>query len=268
MPAIQIKRARKQIQALAERFDDPVEFRRYLLDLLDQYADRTYRAGQIAEPPPLIDTYNVPLPLIRELVQVLGPQVTAEPVTGQDLLDMLWSVPSFETRLIAIRLLMYLPITAAGMPRQVADLARSWVHTDIDLRLVEALMNQGLAELIKHDQPVFLELAHAWLESPELFIQDLGLRALSKLSTQPGYTNYPPLFKLITPLARESSPVLRPALSALLRGLASRSPHETSYYFQELLEAETSPQTAMLIRGCLDELPAHLANNVRKKLRR
>lgn len=268
MPAIQIKRVRKQIQSLTERYDDLPEFRRYLLDLFDQYADRTHRAGQAAEPSPLIATYNIPPPLISELVQALGPQISARPSQGTMILDSLWAEPTYETRLLATRLLRFIPLGPSGTSTQVADHARAWMRPDTDLRLVNSMMNQGLAELIRTDPQEFLSLAQFWLQSSNPFIQDLGLRALSQLISHQDVTNFPPIFKAITPLARDVTPALRPALTDLLRALAKRSPQETAFYFHDLLNARYSPQTAMLIRMCLNDLPNDLAENIRKRLRR
>ena len=79
MPAIQLARLKIQSVRLAENFADPHTFARELRGLLDFYAERTHRPGQVGEPPPILPAYNVPPQVMRQVERELSPIAIQDP---------------------------------------------------------------------------------------------------------------------------------------------------------------------------------------------
>ena len=263
MPAIQLTRLKKQLAELRLQWPDAQMFYRGVLRLLEYYADHSLRPGQAGEPSPLLFTYQVPPPLIREIVVELDDLAVSQPMHTVQICDLLWNDPSYETRLLAIRLLGVLPF----LPGEVTTRAARWMAVTTDEQLVQAMFTFGLAQFAAIDPDAFMLLVGDWLGSPAIETQALGLRALGTLLAVPAFENFPPCFRLLSPLVRQSTPDLRPELVNVLRILGERSPQEAVYFYLDLLDGSVSAQAPILIRLALDPLPAEQARRVRQKLR-
>ena len=260
MPSIQPARLRQQTALLAEYFDQPAAFVRSLHHLLDFYADRTHRPGQVGEPPPLLAAYNVKPPVLRLVLQELSPLVSGQPQQALDLCDALWEQPYLEFRLLAAALHGQVSAQPADL---ILNRVKAWVKTGHDDRLIQALLTQGLASLRREDPDRLIQLIEEWLDSPEVYYQQLGLRTLAPLAADPGFENLPVFFRLITALVREAPQPLRPDLLNLLATLAHRTPRETAYYLRQSLDATHSSATAWLIRQSLREFPVDIQEGLR-----
>jgi len=106
MPAIQPARLKIQAAQLAEKFTDPPAFTLGLNELLEFYADRTYRPGQASDPQPLLKAYNVPTPVLRQVSKELSKFIVANQDAALALCDALWSKPVLEFRLLAAMVLV------------------------------------------------------------------------------------------------------------------------------------------------------------------
>ncbi len=113
MPAISPARLKHQAALLAEHFDDPPAFVRSLHHLLESYSNRVYRPGQAGELPPLLQTYRVQPPVLRQLLLAIAPLASKNPDAGLALCDALWEQPYLEFRLLAASLLGQLPCSPA-----------------------------------------------------------------------------------------------------------------------------------------------------------
>ena len=260
MPAIQPARLRQQAALLAEYYDQPAAFVRSLQHLLDFYADRTHRSGQVGEPPPLLAAFNVKPPVLRQVLQELSPLVSYQPEQALDLCDALWDQPYLEFRLLAAALLGQVSDQPADV---ILKRVEAWVKTGHEDRLIRVLLTQGLAGLRREDPDRLMQLIEGWLDSPEVYYQQLGLRTLAPVAADPDYENLPVLFRLITALVREAPQPLRPDLLNLLATLAHRTPRETAYYLRQCLDSTHSPATAWLIRQSLREFPVDLQEGLR-----
>ena len=261
MPAIQLPRLKIQAAKLAEQFADPVVFCRSLHNLLDYYAGRAYRPGQTGDPPPLMATYHVPPPVLREVIKDLTPFTLSAPEAALALSDALWSEPYLEFRLLAVSLL---GLISPHPPDPVILRVRAWAKPRTEARLTRALINTGLTQ-IRREHPVhYLQLAETWLASPELFSQQLGLQALVPLLDLQEFQDIPHIIKMLTPLIRTAPSPLRPDLIDVITGLAKRSPQETAYFLRQNLAVKSdNPVTAWLIRQSLHSFPAEIQTSLR-----
>lgn len=263
MPAIQLARLKIQTARLAEHFTDPPAFGRALHDLLDYYADRTHRAGQSSEPPPLLAAYHVPPPVLRQILKELTPRATANPEAALFLCDRLWSESELEFRLLAASLLGQIP---PHPPRMILKRVESWAGPEIEERLLRALAASALARTRQELTDDFCHQLKEWLNSPHLFVQRLGLLSLLPLVNDSGFGNLPLLYRWLTPLTRAVPPPLRADLLEVLQALARRSPQETAFFFRQVLAMPENLDTAWLARQTLSVFPPELRVGLRQAL--
>jgi DNA alkylation repair enzyme len=264
MPAIQPARLKRQAAELADKFDQPAAFVRALHNLLSQYADHTHRPGQAGEPPALLDSYNCPPPVMRQVWQVLLPLISLRPEAAFGLCDALWAEPNLDLRLLAAQLLGQLPVQP---PEPVLERLQSWVRSTAEERLLDGLLHQGLMRLQQDAPERLLELVTIWLASSELPTQQTGLRALLLLITETSTENLPTIFRLLTPFLRIAPSRLRPNILTALTALAQRSPYESAYILRQNLTAPDNPDTAWLIRQVLDEFPEETKAGLRAAMK-
>ena len=263
MPAIQPARLKIQAVRLTDDFTQPAAFISKLDDILDFYADRTHRSGLAGTPHPLLNAYNVPAPVMRQLLAELAPLVINHPQAGLDLADGLWQRENLECRLIAASLLGVAPREYAD---EVVSRVQIWLQTETERRLIEALVRQGL-ELIRKDVPAkYLALLETWLASPDLSQQEIGLLGMLPLLENDSFSNLPVLFRLLTPYIRVVHTYLRPALLSVLDALAERSPQETAYLLRQNLYTPDNSDTAWVIRKMLRRFPQEIRDSLRKSM--
>jgi len=264
MPAIQIPRLKMQISRLMDDLDRPNQFVRSLYELMEKYSNRIFRHGQSGEPPPLVDWYNVPPPLIKILETELIPFAEREPEKTLNLCDILWAEPFLEFRLIAASLLGNIAPTP---PEPIVDRVQRWAKPEEDERILKALIDQGCARIIKENPEYITRQIERWLTDSRPSVLQLGLRATISLVNNPEFENLPALFTLIAPFIRDTPAALREHALRVVKALAHRSPAETSYILSKYLEVTNRKDVAWMIRQSLDEFPAELQQQLRDYLR-
>jgi hypothetical protein len=264
VPAIQPARLKQQASEIAEHFDDPDALVRSLHNLLDYYSDRAIRPGLSGTPVPLIDSYNVRPPVLKQLVQELTPLVQDNPEQGLALCDRLWDEPYYEFRSLAASLLGKIPPDPA---ERIVDRIQTWLTTDLDAALVEALLVQALAQLRERDHQTHADLIQGWLDSGDDFHTQMGLRALIQLIQEPDFENLPVFYKLIQTLTRACPPAVKPDLLDILTMLAHYSPSETAYFLRRTLDTPEAVDTPWIIRQILSEFPPEIEASLRKVVR-
>ena len=263
MPAIQLARLKKQSAQLSDYFYQPERFVPHLRDMLDFYADHAHRPGQAGEPPPIIQAYHVPSPVLRQVMKDLTLYISIDPQAALALSDELWGQPIFECRHLAASILGSIPATHH---EPILERIRNWIASEKEDALIEALLTSGLSRLRKESSGMYISLAEEWLNNPEQGVQSLGIRALRILTLDPAFDNLPHLFRLLTALVRDPSPELSQDLVSLLRELAGRSPQETAYFLQQNLESSVQVNTAWLIRQVLRDFPLDIQQRLRAEL--
>lgn len=271
MPAIQPAKLRLQAASLAELRGQPQAFVRFLRGLLELYADRTHRAGQAGEPPPLMTSYNVPQPVLRQVLHEMRPRLQQDLPTTLALCQVMWAEPYFEIRLLATHLLGMAPVQPA---EPVMALLRNWLVPPPEERLLEPLFEHGLKRMRQEYPAGLLQLSREWLVRPwpdpksTLIYQQYALRLLRPLTLDPAGDLLPQIYPLIVPLLRAPPPDLRPDLLDLLEAMAQRSPQETAFVLRQNLDSPDNAQTAWLIRQVLDEFPPAQQESLKEAMRK
>lgn len=263
MPAIQPARLKQQAAALAEHFDDPPAYIRSLHHLLDFYSDRARRPGQSGGPAPLIESYNVRPPVLRGLLLELLPLVEKDGEQALALCDALWAEPYRECRELAAMLLGKLP---ASYVDGAIDRVKRWISPALEMYQTDLLLTTGLGSLHQERPQALLNLIQGWLEHPQVFYHQLGLRALLPLIRDPKFENLPVFFRLVGPYTRIAPAALRPEVLDLLNALAERSPYETVYFLRQMLVHPDSPDTPLLVRQSLKHFPEALQAELKQAI--
>jgi len=264
MPAINLPRLKLQAAELASLFDQPEAFLRDLNGLLDLYADRVHRFGQAGEPPPLIQAYHVPPPMLRQLSQELNPYAVQDTARTLALCDLLWTEPMFEPRQLAAMLLGQAPLTPA---EAILERVERWAQPISEDRLINALVQYGLSRVSREQPERLLQQGSDWLASNDTGLGRLGLRALLLLVSEPSFENLPAILHQLMPFVRAAPYPIRADIMDVLIALARRSPKETAYSLRQNLEAPDHSETAWLIRQAMPYFPADTQASLRAALR-
>jgi len=252
MPAIQLARLKIKSSHLAKSFINPPAFITELHQMLDFYADRTHRPGQAGEPPPLVQAYHVPQPVLKQILSELKPIIITDPEAALALSDQLWKQSNMECRLLTASILGTLPITFST---EVIKRIQVWINSEAVIKLIEALLNQGLSKLRQEDLEQYIHLVEEWLTNNNPHAQTTGLRALVAILNEPWFDNLPIIYRLVTPLVRIAPSRLRPDLIDVLLILVQRYPQETAYFLRQNLNTPDNPDTPWVIRQILEAFP-------------
>lgn len=251
MPAAELSRLRQQINQLITSFVDPAVFRRQINNLLDQYANHAYRAGQAVQPQPLLPSYRVPPLVMRQLELELGKTCRELPEPAFDAAEALWRDPYLEPRLLAASLLGSIPVQEYGA--QVVQKLQSWGQPSENLRILVALMQNGTVNLRRESPALLINLIEKWLGSTEIGQQAVGLRALVPIIEDKSYENLPTIFRILGPFVQTVPGQLNADVQQTVQSLIKRSPVETAYFLRQALSLSMGNNTARLIRRCLPD---------------
>jgi len=263
MPAVSIARLKAEVAGLSDLFERPAEFTQGLHHLLDFYADRVYRAGQNVPPAPLIPTYHAPRLVIQQLQLELRARCLENPAAGLALADALWLDPYLEVRKLAVFLLGQVP---PEPPQPVLARIEAWANPAEPAEILKILFSEGPGRL-RREMPVkWLEIIQSWVDSSTPGVQFVGFQALARLVEDQQFTNFPPVYRMISPFLYMSRPLVLPTLQHVLETLTRRSPMETVYFLRQILGSATPPATIRIIRRLMPLFDPETQNDLRKAL--
>jgi hypothetical protein len=265
MPAVQLTRLKMQSALLADSFSRPDAFVKGLRAMLEFYANRSHRPGQSGAPHPLLASYNVPPPVLKQIALELGSYITANPEGAIRLSDRLWQEENLECRLLAAQVLGRVPVSYSQPLLQQIQVFLAQEEED---QLIDALLKQSLTNTRRGATNDYLAAVHTWLMSADLRAQEMGLRALLPLIEDPDFDNLPVVYRMLTPYTRTTPPRLKPFLLQVLSLLVKRSPQESAFFLRHSLEMPDSEDAAWLIRQLLILFPADIQSGLREAVKK
>ena len=265
MPAIQPAVLRQQAALLAEHFDQPIAFQRSLRHLLELYADRAHRSGQLGIPPPLSPAYHVRPPVLRQILLELRPLIVEYPEQALLLCDALWMDEYYEFRILAIRILGQI---IPSPQERVLQRIREWIESQPEKRIVEAIIQEGCLRLQDEQPQAYFKLVETWIDQPNAYYQQTGLNALQPVVESGKFTNLPVIFRLLQPLVYSIPPAIKQEIIDLLKALARNSPYETAYFLRQNLTDYENPGYPFLMRQVLECFPSDLQESLRQEVRK
>jgi hypothetical protein len=263
MPAINLAHLKTQAALLSDKFGEPDAFVRGLNELLDFYTNRTKRAAQVVQRFSL-PTFHTPKPVLRQIERELQPLADARPAEAINLANVLWKAGSFESRLLAARLLgMIQPTQAITAFSRLPD----WLAVSMDKDIRHTLLTDALTRLRRENPVAFFILLEDLLKSPRPTHQVWGLQALIPLLHEPDFENLPAVFRIIRPTIEMAGPSTQIELQACLAALAHVSTTETIVFLREILRSGPAPMLLHTLRRILPALPEELQSGLRDALR-
>jgi hypothetical protein len=263
MPAIDLARLKTQAALLTEQFGYPRGFVLALNELLDYYTNHTMRASLVARRLN-VPTYYTPAPVLRLIERELAPMADSFPIEAVALVNAMWKSGSLETRLLAGRMLGYIP-PAQAMPALVR--LPDWLIQSPDKEIRQSLLTDTFARLRRENPEAFFALLEDWLKSPRSGLQVWGMQALLPLLNDPDFQNLPAVFRILRPAVRAAGPSTQIELQACLVALARISLTETLVFLREILAALPAPALVRTLRRSLPAFPAELQASLRELLR-
>jgi hypothetical protein len=234
MPTIQLAKLQQEAALLSDRFVDSESYLAGVLDLLQTYAVPVHRQGRVKGLRPVLRTYEVPPPLIKQLQLEMTQQARLFPTEAMQIADGLWVHRSIETRTLAARLLGV--IEAEPLP--VAERLAAWAHENREPVLAPELSQHAALRLAAANPQQLIVFAAEWLATKEPRMQTLALGTMQTLLSETDFANLPALFAVLAPVAADPDRSLRPDLADLLAALAKRSPKETEFFLTESLASD------------------------------
>ena len=263
MPAVQLARLKLQIDRLLENFGLPVEFKHNLDDILEFYADRTYRAGQTITVRPLTPSRHVSPLVIQQLELALRPYCASYPPAALALADILWPDPYLETRRMAVFMLGQ---ASLDPPQPVLQRLAEWARPETPPEIIDLLLAIGTVRLRQEKPGVWLDTIQSWLQDPSLDRQRIGLKALLPLVDDPEFDNLPPIYRMITSFIHAPQPALLAVLQDVLEALIRRSQPEALFYLRQVLGSPTPPLSIRLIRRLIPMFGPDAQASLRKMM--
>jgi hypothetical protein len=264
MPAINPPRLKIQASDLVQKASDPEVFCRSYHEFLDIYADRTFRPGKIGEPPPLLRAYQVPKPVSRAVDKELSLWAGDNRQEALRLADALWLQAFLEFRQTAAALIGHVEPCPV---KHIFGRIESWIQSSTELRLVDALINQGLARILSENQDLYIKQVDTWLRSKEIERNRLGLKACHPLMDRREFEDYPLLFKRLERLMRTQNSPLRNEILRVLEEMADNIPEETAFFMSNILESSgNNIQIAWYVRNSLNHFPDQTRTQLRDVL--
>lgn len=260
MPAIHPPRLRQQVEELVVLYADAERFSRLLKDLFTYYGEQTIRASAQTKQTISLPSGNVPLPVLREVVNQMAPYAENAPHAVLNLSRSLWQQPLMESRQLAAMLVGKLP---ASQIEQTLQTVEDWAKDNHEDRLLESLAGKSLRIIEQEVPEALLERIQAWLAPDDDSLSDsqrrnllkLGLSALVPIASDRNFENLPRIYTLLAPHISGAPKSLRPYLLDVLLPLARRSPQEVAFILRSELTENHNPQAVWLARRTMDALP-------------
>jgi hypothetical protein len=264
MPAVQLERLNRQIQYLIGFYTQPLEFHHQLGELLEQYADLTFRSGQVAKSiPSAVDSFHVSPIVIQSIERSLMSLVPEDPLSGLALADELWTDSRYEPRLIAASIIGLLPPSQVD---QVLNRITLWAQSATEKSYLVAIFNQGSISLRRKTPQAWIELIATWLSSSDLSFRRLGIMAILPVIDDSSFDNLPIIFKIISPVLQDFQDGYKNDLREILAALTRRSSTETVFFLRQMISLTDDPALVTFVRQCLPDFPEDARIRLRKFL--
>jgi len=264
MPAIRIEHLNQQIDRVIADFKYPDRCIRNIIDLCEYYSNRIRKHGQSGEPKPIINQFNIPKPVLRQLIQALPSIASEHPAQTIILIDKLWNKQIFEFQLIACSLLGTLPIENEAHVIQTINI---WMEKNIDRQVEIAISEVGLSNIREYAPSQLLSYIEKWLNIDDMKQKRLALLALLPIIKNQKKDFLPAIYSMIKPYIRNIPDTIKFDVLNVIETLSERSPLETAFLLKSNLKLFNKYHTAWLIRQSIHHFPNNIQEELRSELR-
>lgn len=264
MTAVNPTRLRSQIKGLMASFNSPLQFHQKLVGLFSLYATSALRFGDSTINRPLIPTYNLPHPVMRQLKVDLKAKMEAEPQTALAIADQLWQDEYYEIKHTAIWIIGNLTSEDA---QPIIDRLQLWLQPDEDQVIKKELISIGTRSLQAQFPEAWETFIMGLLSSKQPEMTALGIQTLAEGSKSPNLKNLPAIFRLASPFIRDPHMAYTKDLEDLIETLADLSPKETAYFLKQILSVSVNRETSRLIKNSLAAFPVEIQRDLKTAIK-
>lgn len=256
MPAIDPSRLDREIQRILASLSDPPGLNRGVLDLLETYAERTRRPGQIAGSHRVI---GVERPVMRSLARSLRAATAGRPALAWPVVEALWESGYRESQVLASEIL------GGQCDERIPEWAQGKALTCDDIVVRTSLARDGLACWRRENATESLGRIADWMDSVEEGLRAFALLALQAAVEDPDFKDLPSAFQLLHGVVGEAHGETQRALYGVVRSLAQRSPPETARFLLDELTSE-SVEARRMVQRSLHSFPPRQRSLLKRAL--
>lgn len=261
MPVIDPLRLQKQIEFCFSNTADAELFVKRIRELLENYSDHAYRAGELTALPSTLKSYHVPQPLLRALTKELALLSNTQPIHALKIAENLWNQPYKECKDLAIAILKNLPLV---MQKDTFHIVEQWVTTCTQPELIASIAQHALETIRLQDPISLVNQAQRWITDNRDNIRKFGFFVLVQISLSISFSDLPILFKLLTPYLNRCPPQIYPEVVSICHNLIAKSPKEMAYLMRNAVDENPAADAKKLIKSCLKSFPAELQEDLQK----
>ncbi len=252
MTAINPTRLKIQCAELSENYSSPAKFILGLHDLLGFYAARI-RQTSLSRTPLTLQSYQVPAPVQRALVNELEDYLEEKPSIGLNLVDALWKEEWVEFRQLAIICLGKLH---PSDPEQFLDRIKFWLNSCTAEDIRRSIMIQGLTQLVEDKPKIIFEFIGDLISSGSKMNHQAALFGLAAFAENSDFDNLPVIYSKLAEILQNEETGLMKEITALLKILQQRSEQETAYFLERQLAAAAKPRIIRVTRQVIGQFNA------------
>ncbi len=252
MTAINPARLKIQCAELSENYSSPAKYILGLHDILGFYAARI-RQTSLSRTPLTLQSYQVPAPVQRALVNELEDYLEEKPTIGLNLVDALWKEEWVEFRQLAIICLGKLP---PFDPEQFLNRIKFWLNSCTAEDIRRSIMIQGLTQLIEEKPKIIFEFIGDLISSGSKMNHQAALFGLAAFAENPDFDNLPVIYSQLAEILQNEKTGLMKEITALLKILQQRSEQETAYFLERQLAAAAKPRIFRVTRQIMGQFNA------------
>jgi hypothetical protein len=247
MTAINPARLKIQCAELVESFRDLPRFISELHDLLAFYGARI-RQTSLSQSPLTLQTYQVPAPVLRDLVLELSGSIDKNPEQGLLMVDALWQEEWLEFRQLGVSLLGYLPTSA---PERILDRIQIWIKNCTSEDLKRLIMTSAMARLVDEKPSHVLEFLKSLAANDARADRQSALLGLVPIAEDPNFDNLPVIYNILRDILQIDETVFTKEISGLIHSLQKKSDQETAYFLVRQMALASKPRIFRVIRQVL-----------------
>ena len=247
MTAINPARLKIQCADLVNSYSNPESFISGLHDLLGFYATRVRHTG-LKRLPLTLQTYQVPLPVLRALETEINPILNTQPSQGLLLIDALWEEEWLEFRQLAVIMLGNIPPINSD---PILKRMKFWLSKSSSEIIRSFIPTRGIRRLTSENSELVLKFFGDLLTDPTKRNCQTVLFGLLQFGSDQKFDNLPIIYNLLGKiLLIEENRLVKETLD-LLTHLIYRSEQETLYFLMQQLSTASKPRILRIVRGIL-----------------
>jgi len=261
MAPAQLSRLRPQIIALSSLFEQPHQYIKALVALLEKYRSEVDISTAGIKPHSLIRKLNIPQILTEQLGISFNHLCNQYPEEAIQIAKSIWDLDYFEYKQISLLLL-------SNLPNDFQDNFFSHILHDVThespspiFSIILEIMEQDLDQENANN---WLVIINSWLESEHLYLRKQGVRTLSKFLKARNQFLPPQISSSLSQIFSNPTISMQGELIELVKILSAISLNEAAALLISLGVQNPHKDTRVFLRKCAFLFPENIAKTIRE----